>query len=973
MAALMSVIAQPVQAAPPPTGFVLRTLQTGVGFGEYLTDFAFLPDSSVLTAVKGGQLYWAPPVGEPRLLAELDVRTDEDHGLIGISPSPNFRTDRQLYTARGIHSTGPGSGAYGTFRLSAWTVTVDADGNPTGLTDERVLFDASADDRAHGMTTVLAAEDGTLWISIGDSAAYEAVDLDALRAQDLDDPHGKILHIEVDGSGVETNPFFQPQAPDSWRSRVWASGFRSPFRLTLHPTSGVPVVGDVGWSEHEEVDLVQRGGNYGWPCWEGNVRTTGYRELPQCAGVSTVAPVWTYPRTQGNSVTGGVIYTGTTYPEAYRGAYFFGDFAVGMMWTMVFYGQGQLAREPEPAGFATGLGGPTRFATAPNGDIAYGSLHNGVVQRLVYEPGNNAPAANIQVTNNPATRTVSFDGTGSVDPNGDPLTYRWDFGDGTHATGATAQHTYAASPAGFTARLTVTDPLAASGSTQLAVSPGNHAPSLTLTPPPAGRTFAVGDLVTASASATDVEDGSSVAQSLRWTSTLVHCRELACHDHPGAGQSGPNFSTVFDGHPGDTRLVITVTATDSRGATTRRSFEATPRQRRLTVRGEVPADLLLGDVRSSSSEFTVGQRVTIVAPEVALDGVSTFAGWGDGGPRIREVTIGDEDRTLDLTYLGPIDRRYQDDTALRTALGAPTGVEQIGQGLRWRTYANGRMYWTPQQGITEVHGGIAATFEAHNAHVDFGVPTNEESGTPDGRGRYNHFTGGRSIYWTATTGARTVLGGIRAKWESAGAHAGMLGYPSTNETVLADRVGAFNDFEHNASIYWTAATDARIVRAGNRAKWNGLGGYAGFLRYPVTDEALTTEGTGTFQRFQGGSIYYSNATGSWSVRAGIEAKWLGLGAERGFLRYPTTDETSTQDGTGAYNRFQNGAVYYHPVAGIHEVHGGIYQRWAQLGAERSYLGYPTSDEYPVPGGARSNFTNGYIVWLVNGQVYDRRY
>jgi glucose/arabinose dehydrogenase len=976
LAGLLTVSGTPAAVGAPtaPPGFVFRDIPTGVNpTVDAMTDFAVLPDGSLISIAKGGKVYWASADGgDRRLIATLAVQTVQDLGLVGVSISPGFRTDHKLYTSRAVQATGPGTGTYGKFQLSSWTVTVDADGKPTGLAGEQVLFEASADNNAHGLTTVLAAEDGTLWVSIGDNALFTQVDPLALRSLDLDDPHGKILHLNPDGSGVVTNPYYQPGEPSSTRSKVWASGFRSPFRMSLHPVSGLPIVGEVGWNEHEEVDLVQRGGNYGWPCWEAGYRTTGYTELPGCAGVSSNMPIYDYPRSVGNSVTGGVFYTGTSYPEQYRGVYFFGDYAANKLWTMTFDDQGELTRAPEDPAFASSLDGPVKFATAANGDILYASLWRGVVRRLIWEPGNNAPAADLQTTQDPSTRTVSFDGTGSTDPNGDALTYSWDFGDGTTGTGATPAHSYPESPESFTARLTVTDPLGASGSAQLVVYPANHSPTLELSAPGTDQRFAVGDQVTASAAVSDAEDG-SLSDSVRWSMKLVHCRQLNCHDHPGEESTGPDFSTVFDGHPGDTRLVVTVSATDSLGASVRRSFDVLPRQVRLTVQSSQPAAFVLGDVSGATSLFTVGQQVTVIAPELAVDGVSTFAAWADGAPRIRSVTIGTQDLTLAASYLTPIDRRYADDAALRAVLGAPTGVEQISDHLRWRRYANGRIYWTPERGTTEVHGGIAASFEAHGADAGYGVPITDELGSPDGRGRYNQFSGGKSIYWTAQTGAHTILGGIRMKWTSAGAEAGYLGYPSTDETVTPGGTGAYNDFERGASIYWSAATDAKIVRMDIRRKWYTLGAQGGFLGFPTTDETATPDGIGAFNRFQGGSIYYSNYTGSWSVRAGIEQKWRGYGAEASFLGYPVTDETATADRVGAYNLFQRGAIYYSPSTGIHELHGGIRLKWSQLGSERSYLGYPTTDEYATPTGARQDFQRGYITWDARtGAVVDHR-
>ena len=79
--------------------------------------------------------------------------------------------------------------------------------------------------------------------------------------------------------------------------------------------------------------------------------------------------------------------------------------------------------------------------------------------------------------------------------------------------------------------------------------------------------------------------------------------------------------------------------------------------------------------------------------------------------------------------------------------------------------------------------------------------------------------------------------------------------------------------------------------------------------------------------------------------------------------YPTTDELATPDTTGRYNHFANGgSIYWTPSTGGHEVHGAIRVKWAQLGWERGPLGYPTSDEYTIAGGRRSDFQHGSISW-----------
>ena len=133
---------------------------------------------------------------------------------------------------------------------------------------------------------------------------------------------------------------------------------------------------------------------------------------------------------------------------------------------------------------------------------------------------------------------------------------------------------------------------------------------------------------------------------------------------------------------------------------------------------------------------------------------------------------------------------------------------------------------------------------------------------------------------------------------------------------------------------------------------------------PLTDETGTPDGVGRFNHFEGGSIYWTPKTGAWEVHGLIRDKWASMGWERSFLGYPVTDETKTPDGVGRYNHFQGGSIYWTPKTGAWEVHGLIREKWASLGWERSALGYPVSDEQDLPGGGGkfSQFQGGRIVW-----------
>ncbi len=147
-------------------------------------------------------------------------------------------------------------------------------------------------------------------------------------------------------------------------------------------------------------------------------------------------------------------------------------------------------------------------------------------------------------------------------------------------------------------------------------------------------------------------------------------------------------------------------------------------------------------------------------------------------------------------------------------------------------------------------------------------------------------------------------------------------------------------------------------------KYQNFTGAEGLLGNSTGSEAVAPDNVGHYQHFQGGSIYWTPATCAREVNGSIHALWANLGWERSVLGYPTTDETMTPDGVGRYNHFQHGSIYWTPLTGAHEVHGLIRDRWSALGWEKSQLGYPISDETAeVDGSGSFNlFEHGSIHW-----------
>ena len=160
-----------------------------------------------------------------------------------------------------------------------------------------------------------------------------------------------------------------------------------------------------------------------------------------------------------------------------------------------------------------------------------------------------------------------------------------------------------------------------------------------------------------------------------------------------------------------------------------------------------------------------------------------------------------------------------------------------------------------------------------------------------------------------------------------------------------------------ATIYGT-----KDVRGLIEAEYLRLGGPDGFLGLPTTNEKAAADGTGRFNFFRGGAIYWSPPTGAHEVHGVIRSRWIKLGAEVGALGYPIQNQRPTPRVAAQYSLFERGSIYSSASTGTHEVYGAILQAWASIGYENSALGLPTSGEKDVPGGRRNNFEGGYIVW-----------
>ena len=303
------------------------------------------------------------------------------------------------------------------------------------------------------------------------------------------------------------------------------------------------------------------------------------------------------------------------------------------------------------------------------------------------------------------------------------------------------------------------------------------------------------------------------------------------------------------------------------------------------------------------------------------------------------------------------------------------GVRAIYENLTFSTDDFDRFatqYNSPIQGVQELLNGLPTetpsstpTFTPTNTPTVTYTPTDTPTSTATPTMTFTP-----SITPTDTPTSEPVTE-IYRKYLALGGVNSFLGSPVGLETGLSDG-GSYRDFQ-GGSIYWSPQTGAFEIHGAIRDRWYELSG-VNFLGYPLTDETITPDGIGRFTHFQGGSIYWSPDTGAYDVYGLIREKWANLGWEQGFLGYPTTGETGTPNGKGRFNHFQGGSIYWSPDTGAHEVHGAIREEWARMGWEESCLGFPTSDEqdFLEPDGQYtriSNFQGGTIIWGPNAGVY----
>ena len=375
--------------------------QRVVGHLAFPTDFDSLPNGRIVVGTKDGLVQiidCCRVLKRPMLDIRSEVSKWELRGLMAVAVDTSS-TPQHLYVAYSVidpKHPDPGTAKPTTVHISRFTIQNNVAlrsseqvilGRTTGgsCPTMPVTADCLPADHDHIGADIAFAKDGTLFVSTGDGGPALA---NVIRAGNVDSLGGKILHVDKAGRGLPGNPFWNGD-PNANRSKVWAVGVRNPFRISLMPDGGV-VAGDVGYDDVEEIDYIQAGGDYGWPCLEGTRRTPEFKDTVFCAkyytarAASSHRPVFALPHLRWRSITAGTSLTSATaLPAAMRSTYLFGDWATSKAYDTDLPTPDETIVSPSRLKVvAQGMAGPVRFRVGPDGALYYLAVDTGELWRI---------------------------------------------------------------------------------------------------------------------------------------------------------------------------------------------------------------------------------------------------------------------------------------------------------------------------------------------------------------------------------------------------------------------------------------------------------------------------------------------------------------------------------------------------------------------------------------------------------------
>ncbi len=280
-----------------------------------------IEQSGRVRIVKNGTLLPTP-------FLDIEGKTDKlnsiysEKGLLGLVFHPQYKTNGKFY----IYYSAPPTlkGMDNTSVIAEYTVSSNPD---MANTTEKIIMKIDEPESNHNGGQMAFGKDGYLYIGVGDGGGAGDKHGTTGNGQNINTLLGKILRINVDVTVAYTSPADNPFVNKDGRDEIYCTGMRNPWRFSFDRKTGELFCADVGQNEYEEIDIVEKGKNYGWRTMEGR---HCYSPSENCSMTGLTMPIDEYDHSIGKCVIGGYVYRGTKYPDM-QGKYIFGD------WTGPFF------------------------------------------------------------------------------------------------------------------------------------------------------------------------------------------------------------------------------------------------------------------------------------------------------------------------------------------------------------------------------------------------------------------------------------------------------------------------------------------------------------------------------------------------------------------------------------------------------------------------------------------------------------
>jgi glucose/arabinose dehydrogenase len=262
------------------------------------------------------------------LFLDISSRVDDssnEKGLLGLAFHPDFKKNGQFF----VNYTNKNNTVISRFMISS------NNPNRANPDSEEILITFPQPYQNHnGGQLAFGPNDGYLYIAVGDGGGAGDPQGNGQNRKTL---LGKILRIDIDKKDLSLNYSIPSDNPfkggaEGYREEIYAYGLRNPWRFSFDADTSYLWLADVGQDKIEEIDIIQKGKNYGWNIMEGSYC---YKPPSGCDPAGLELPIYEYSHPLGESITGGYVYHGKMLPVL-QDVYVYGDFVTGYIWALAY-------------------------------------------------------------------------------------------------------------------------------------------------------------------------------------------------------------------------------------------------------------------------------------------------------------------------------------------------------------------------------------------------------------------------------------------------------------------------------------------------------------------------------------------------------------------------------------------------------------------------------------------------------------